>query len=299
MKKTLSTILILLAVHQPCVSEEKDALKFAYINPTKVVGLSPNTKETIDNKVKLFAEKNSIDLILENAVTVNPDVDITEQINLSITTGTDSQYVQKQATNTKKIRISFINTDKLYSSLGYNSASEKTNSLPLLNQKINEFSAKNSIDLVLQKAVYTSKGLDCTEHLSQFITEGKHQPLANRNGYVLSTDSDFKFVNASVLFSKHPLAVEAEQRLREKFKSKEEFVRELQATNAPNFIEERQKFQSDLTSAKKTEFNAVLKQINSDLNSYRIRNSYQIILQEVVFASPQINVTEQFLSGGK
>lgn len=123
--------------------------------------------------------------------------------------------------------------------------------------------------------------------------------MDNRNGYVLSTDSDFKFVNASILFSKHPLAVEAERRLREKFKSKEEFLRELQASNSPNYSEERQKFQSDLTSAKKTEFNAVLKQINSDLNSYRIKNSHQIILQEAVFASPQIDVTEQFLSGVK
>lgn len=142
MKKTLSTILILLAVHQPCMSEEKDALKFAYINPKKVIGLSSNTKEAIDNKVKQFAEKNSIDLILENVVTINPDVEITEQINLLITTGTDSQYVQKQSPDSKNIRISFINIDKLYSSLGYNTASEKTNSLPFLNQNIKEFSKK-------------------------------------------------------------------------------------------------------------------------------------------------------------
>ena len=93
-----------------------------------------------------------------------------------------------------------------------------------------------------------------------------------------------------------PSAKEAENRLAQQFRIREDQIRNLQKNNSEEFFKARDAFQKDLTAAKQNEFNLVVKQINADINNYRIRSNLQLVIQEAIFVAPTLDVTDAILS---
>ncbi len=296
MRLIFAILLPLSFLNFSCWAQQQALLKIAYVNSTRVTGLNSSTKSTIDNKLKFFAEKNSIDLILENAVSVNPDLDITEQFNSLLARNVESKFESATQDGKQLINITFINTEKLHAVLGNNTDQQKQSSVPLLNQKIREFAEQNNIQLILQKAVYTTKELDCTDYLLHFIKDGKNTSPTHRKGYISTPANTFKFVNASKILNELPSAKEASIRLAQQFRIREEHIRELQKSNSEDFFKARDAFQKDLALAKQSEFNTVVKKVNADINNYRIKNSLQIVIQDAVFITPMLDATDEILN---
>ena len=141
------------------------------------------------------------------------------------------------------------------------------------------------------------------------------QPLTGRIG----------FVNTDRLFSETRAAVESQNKLKREFSSREhqltslgerlqkavnkferdqadlseaqasERRRELVAMDN-EFQQKRQEFQEDLNNRKAEEMQALLERANRAVIWIAAQDGYDVILQEVVFIKPQLNITDKVIA---
>ena len=141
------------------------------------------------------------------------------------------------------------------------------------------------------------------------------QPLTGRIG----------FVNTDRLFSETRAAVDSQNKLKREFSSREQQLsrlgermqkainqferehanlsesqwnerrRELTAMDS-EFQQKRQEFQEDLNNRKAEEMQALLERANRAVIRIATQEGYDVILQEVVFIKPQLNITDKVIA---
>lgn len=109
-----------------------------------------------------FAQKNNIDIILENAAYLNADIDITRKI-IEIMDGSDSY---RSDFFPRVTPIAFVNAEQIFNT--FTNLSRQT-VIEAANPAIKDFSQKKLLDLVVQKAVFVSPSFDITSQVLPVI----------------------------------------------------------------------------------------------------------------------------------
>jgi Skp family chaperone for outer membrane proteins len=162
------------------ISVNASELRIGYVNTVKIFNESREAIAAKDNKdatqkfiakansiVKKIAEQNNIDFILQEAVFVDPRLDITN----TVLNGLDgaSLVVTSNLSNPK---ISFLDSKTVLRQL---STLDKDKAITRANQTMLNTAKKMGIDIVLQEAVYIGKGLSITEIVVAAVLSDKSE----------------------------------------------------------------------------------------------------------------------------
>jgi outer membrane protein len=116
--------------------------------------------------VRTIAQKNNIDLILENAAYHKTDIDITRKI-IEVLDGSDSYKVEFFPRATL---IAFVDAEKIFSSF---SNLNRQTVAEASNPAVKSFTQKKSIDLVVQRAAFVRPSFDITALVLPLINLSK------------------------------------------------------------------------------------------------------------------------------
>jgi len=200
---------------------------------------------------------------------------------------------QSQATNSVNLtRVAFINTDQLFKLT--HKAKDKE-SLDFLNSRLKSFAEKYDIGLVLQEAVYINPKADVTAILTLYIN-GKsfsndfvsNLPTANVNF--------IKFINTDRIFKETVIGKNAQNNLEKEFKIRENELASFSNKSNDIFIKKKEKFQNDLNIRKNEELQKVIKIANENIIKFSREMNIDLVLQEVVYISPSLDITNQIIS---
>ena len=206
---------------------------------------------------------------------------------------TKSSKNQSQAINSVYlIRFGFINTTQLFKLTGKANAKE---SLDFLNFKLKNFAEKYKIGLVLQEAVYVNPSANITAILALYI-EGK----SFSNDFVLNlptVNSNFiKFINTHRIFKETVVGKNAQNNLEKEFKIRENELASFSNKSSDIFIKKKEKFQNDLNIRKNEELQNILKIANENILKLSREMNIDLVLQDAVYISPDLDMTSQIIS---
>ena len=203
------------------------------------------------------------------------------------------QKSQSQSINSiNLIQIGFINTDLLLKLTG---KSKNKESLDFLNSKVKSFAEKFKIGLVLQEAVYINPKADITQILSFYI---QNKFISNDFTTKLPTaNSNFiRFVNVDRIFKESEISKKAQKILEDEFKDRENQLASFSNKSSAIFIKRKEEFQNDLERRKNEERQKVLIISNEKIKKLSLEMNIDLILQEAVYISPELDVTDRILS---
>jgi outer membrane protein len=189
------------------------------------------------------------------------------------------------------IRIGFINTDQLFKLTGKKNNKE---SLEFLNLKLKSFAEKFKIGLILQKAVYVNPKSDITLILYSYIIDKPFSndfalklPMANLNV--------IRFINTDRLFKESEKAKNSQQKLENEFKIREKELASFSDKSSEIFVKRKEDFQNDLNRRKNEELQMALEYFNKKALNLSREMNIDLIIQEAVYVSPELDITNQIL----
>lgn len=200
---------------------------------------------------------------------------------------------QSKATNSVNlIRVAFINTDQLFKLT--RKANDKE-SLDFLNSRLKSFAEKYDIGLVLQEAVYANPKADITAILNLYIN-GKSFSNDFVSNLPTANSNFIKFITTDRIFKETVIGKNAQNNLEKEFKTRENELASFSNKSSDIFIKKKEKFQNDLNIRKNEELQKVLKIANENIIKFSQEMNIDLVLQEAVYISPSLDITNQIIS---
>lgn len=132
--------------------------------------------------LRSIAQKNNIDLILENAAYLKTDIDITRKI-IEVLDGSNSYKADYFPRATS---IAFVDPEKI---LGAYLNLNRQTVIDAANSAIKIFSQKNSIDLVVQRAAFIRPSFDITASVASLINLPKESYSNEKMGNIVKSST--------------------------------------------------------------------------------------------------------------
>jgi len=289
-----------------------EPISIAYINTATVkapfmMGANKYNQSFVD-----FAKQYHIDILLSGVTFA----DSKDQISDEFTKFINDKKIDEDAINSKlnknsnvnpqTLKISYINTGKLLDSFHIKDLNkeEQTKLVAELNRKLKIYANQYEIDFIVNsgdstKIIYVNPEIDITD---AFIKSLNNQEgvVANRRGYGI-TNQVIKYINADKIFRDAPIAIEIQEKLRNKYKDRESALVELSKQVDEGKVEmsvykaQKDEFSTDLSKDKNYEFKKVLVYANKKIQELALRNEIKFIFQECAFVNPRIDITDDIL----
>jgi outer membrane protein len=244
-------------------------------------------------RMEVLKTRFNVTLIASLLIAANASAQVSNVEGIQPMDGVEIPKVKKsQSQSINSIRIGFINTDQLFKLTG---KAKNKESIEFLNAKVKSFAEKFKIGLVLQEAVYINPKADITQILSFYIQD---KFISNDFAAKLPTAnySFMRFVNVDKIFKESEISIKAQKILEDEFKNRENELASFSNKSSPIFIKRKEEFQNDLERRKNEERQKVLTISNEKIKKLSLEMNIDLILQEAVYISPELDVTDRILS---
>jgi len=194
-------------------------------------------------------------------------------------------------------RYGFINTDQLFRLMGLSKKPNEKELIPI-NLQIKKFAETYQLKLVLQTAVYTSPSSNVTSVFYDFH-KSKSIDLDAINKLPLLGSFSIGFVNTDRIFKESDLANKARLKLENEFKSRENELSGFTAKFSSDYDQKKRSFEDDLKKRKNEEFAKVLVTANLAIKQFSNQVGIDLVLQEAIYVSPDLDITDRVISAVK
>jgi Skp family chaperone for outer membrane proteins len=269
-----------------------------FVNDKKLERTIFKTTAYYNEKIKNYADKNSIGIVIRDVVSYSASNDITGIISGSEPekkNDLNNSQIHQNKVDGNFIRVGYVNSIDLLKSQGASSKDENKSIIGVLNNFIKKYAESNNIDLIIQEAVYVAPNTNCTNQIIGFISNESSKQDSKIKCYLEEPINSIAFLDSKSLMKESKHSLEASDHLKEKYKDREAKLKQLQEASDPEFMREKIKFDKELDIDKATEYRKVLEILNAKLGIYRTEKNIGLIVQKAIYVSPRIDITKDFL----
>ena len=191
----------------------------------------------------------------------------------------------------QQIRVAYIYPEGFFKLTGEADNKENRTALQL---KVKTFAEKYKIQLILKEAVFIVGKADLT---NVFYAYTKGDPVPNNFVANLSkAPSNFlKFIDSNKIFKDSEPAKNAAKKLEVEFKKREQEIAAMSDTSSAKYLARKKEFEENLAARKSEEMQKVLEIANQKVKTLSQEKGYNIVLQEALYAAPELDMTQELL----
>jgi outer membrane protein len=210
--------------------------------------------------------------------------------------GVKTQFDKKNnvqnSSNELLIRTGFVSVEELMKLTGQKNDKEN---IEKLNQKLISFAQKYKLKLIIQEAVYINPKLNITNY---FYTYYKGDSMSENflNNLPAASPNFVRYINTAKIFKEAELAKKSSKLLEAEFKNREAQLQSYSDKYSSKFLDEKKYFDEDLSKRKNEELQKLLTIANEKVKIFAQQKNIDVILQEAVYISPELDITNEIIS---
>jgi len=189
------------------------------------------------------------------------------------------------------VRLAFLDAERLFKLTGETDNKENRAAFQL---KVKNFADKYKIQLILNEAVFIVSKADLT---AVFLSHTKGDSLPNNIASNLpKAPANFvKYIDAQRILNDSDIGKNSAKKLEVEFKMRKQNLDSISDKSSAQFITRKKEFEESLAARRNEENQKIMENANQKIQTLSKEKGYEIIVQEALYAAPELDITNEIL----